>query len=650
MIATAHAETADSEVPLWAQRMLSKTTGARMSQLGDDRVEVVLRVQLGADASRADGSAANPYPTIRAGMAAAVDQLAAGKPTKLLIGPGTYREAADDISTRLGQVRETLLIIEGAGPERTVWTGADVVAASEWQDIGNGVLATDWPHDFGHAAPNWGPPDFLAQRSEMLFVDDQMLRQKLIEPVEVTRTGRLRVGSRTGFAYERLPVSDPRDVLEPGSFGVAERDDSGEWSNRLFLRPESVSGFLQSAVEVSTRPTLLRIDGPKENLVLRGIAFTRARSHRLGGPIGPLDLDQMTDLLIDNCHFIWNNSTGLRLTGLRITIRNSRFDYNGDGGLNFDHNRHIRLEGNTTNFNNWRGHWGGYRIWAMGGIKFHHTEFNILKDHVAIGNLCAGIWYDIQCEHIYVENLVSAYNTRGLFLEIGNGPHFVDRSILAHAPNIPLHLMITGTTTVRNSIIYNGSDQAKTRAEREKERANTREPWQTPTPVFDVLNKRRESSWHATQRLVRPGLNLFENNVIAAGRSESMLAVIEPGLDYSEHNHAFKYVGRGNIFHLAGASESDPLFALLDAKPEWTKQAGDLADFRSWVDESDAVFANPAFANPSVLDFSIPANSPLARNKQLPTRAIDPDLVQAAADFFKWAEWGAFNDHLRRLR
>ncbi|MEM6391366.1 MAG: right-handed parallel beta-helix repeat-containing protein [Planctomycetota bacterium] len=626
----------ERELPLWADRMDRVTAGAKESALADELIRKTVHVR--ADArTDGDGTAARPFASVRAGFEAAKRSLAKGTATKLKIGPGVYRESMGRMDVTVGEIREALFIIEGAGAEKTIITGADLVEADAWESVGNGVYAMEWNLDLSHVSPSFGPPGYLGHRSEMLFVDGKLLRQVLIEPWTVERQGKLRVGTKTQMVYTEHPVLDPREVLEPGTFGVAELDSSGRWANKLFVKPGHPDDLKSKRVEVARRGSLLRIDGGKENLVLRGLTFTQACSQRQTGVIGPVFIrGHMRNILIDDCAFTWNNFTGLRLRLIdKLTIRNSRFDYNGDGGLNLGHNRYTLFENNSTSFNNWRGHWGNYYGWSMGGIKFHETEFNILRNHVAVGNMSPGIWYDIQCEHIYVDNLVSAFNRLALFFEIGNGPHVVDRSILAHGEESAYRAMIVGPTLMRDTIVYSN---AKPKADD----ANKKHA------AIAITYYGRQHSWHRTQRLVRPGLYLHQDNVFMAGPNQGALIRLAPGEGVDEHSYAFRYVGEGNLHWHARSGSGRPVYqhqVTTPGKP-WTITSGGGDRFSRWADRTDARVADPGFADPDLLDFTVDSRSPAASNPRLPLRQIDRRWIDQTREFYAWARFPLFADIL----
>ena len=153
-------------------------TGADLARLDESAINVVLHVDPAAVTG--DGSAEKPFPTLAAAFSAAEKSLAAGKPTKVMLAAGVYREDPVRIAFD-GQARDTLFVVEGAGRDDTILSGSDVWPAQGWTDHGGGLYSHDWPNDWGHFAYNWGPPETLGHRREMVFVDGWLLRQVEIE-------------------------------------------------------------------------------------------------------------------------------------------------------------------------------------------------------------------------------------------------------------------------------------------------------------------------------------------------------------------------------------------------------------------------------------------------------------------------------------
>ena len=236
------------------------------ASLDEDTVQHVLRV---------DPNDASAHPTIAAAWPVAAQHLEAGEPTRLKLAPGVYREGLGLL--RVDETtRDTLLVIEGAGPGKTVWSGSDVWGQEKWQDLGEGLYAAAWPHHWGHHCYVWETPRPLGHRSEMVFVDGELMSQVLIEQYQYERTGELIDHGNRKHSWKYQSFREPKTAMPPGTFGVAERDKNG---NRLYLRLPAGKTIDQVTVEVAQRRNPFRFDqgGPfkpgKNRLVLKGITF-----------------------------------------------------------------------------------------------------------------------------------------------------------------------------------------------------------------------------------------------------------------------------------------------------------------------------------------------------------------------------------------
>ncbi len=133
--------------------------------------------------------------------------------------------------------------------------------AAEWEDLGDGLFRTDWAYDWGNHAAQWETPKVLGHRAEMVFVDGQLMDQVLIEAYDYSISGELMDHGNRKQQWEYRGFTDPTEhpeVMPPGTFGVAERDDSG---NKLYLRLPGGTSIDDALIEVSTRRQLVRFAG-----------------------------------------------------------------------------------------------------------------------------------------------------------------------------------------------------------------------------------------------------------------------------------------------------------------------------------------------------------------------------------------------------
>lgn len=356
-----------------------------------------------AQSDRADdgnpGTADRPLRTIQAAVNLARRHARAGEGTRILIGPGVYRETVD-IS---GRADNAPLIIEARPTGRAVISGSDLF--TEWRQVGPGagVWEHHWPHRFGWVDNPWPglmPMTTPGLRRELLFIDSRPMRQV--------------------FA---------RENLEAGTYFV---DEEG---GRLLLQTPAGSDPRRRRVEVSVRPTaptgphskLMRLN-EVSNVIIRGLVFEHAASMPFSDPA--LMLRRVNNIIIEDCTMRWNNGEGLSGEGRNVIFRRVVAGDNGTLGMSGSW-RNALIEQCQTNRNNWRGMLFGVTGWAPCGFKFAYVDGMILRDHQAIQNGASGGWFDDQNRNVLIERFNGLNNFRsGLSLEANTGPIVVRSSIL----------------------------------------------------------------------------------------------------------------------------------------------------------------------------------------------------------------------------
>ena len=393
--------------------------------------------------------------SIAAAVREARGPLSAGTPVRIVVEPGVYRESIGHVVFDAAAAR-TPLVIEGQG---VTLSGSDVVTA--WEDLGGGVFATAWEHDWGNWAYPWETPRVLGHRAEMVFVDGEPLRQMLLEPFAYEVRGDPLLHAERGQAWTPLPPRGPGALL-PWTFGVSEADD------RLYVRLPAGADVAGHEVEVSVRPQALRFDagdfgaGGKDALTLRGITFEHFASRTRGyGLEGTVALGRGSrGVTIDRCRFRWNAAHGLDLRAADVTITDSSFTHNGFSGIAGGFEA-ARLSGNVTSFNNWRGAMAGQRSWWLAGVKLQDSSDVAVEDHEAVGNLAPGVWFDIQNRDVRLTDVLAVGNDGpGVFLELSPGPFVVERLRSSNAEE-GLLASIVGELAVRDSVLHSAGTAAK---------------------------------------------------------------------------------------------------------------------------------------------------------------------------------------------
>ncbi len=391
----------------------------------------------------APGSKGDPLRTVGEALGKADRLLKAGKGVRIRVGPGEYREGNLTVDARKWDdpARKALLILEGAGADRTIITGSDVWK-DDWHAIGGGggLAWHDWPHDWGFGPQPWydwfrvliGPE---GSRRELLFVDGELYRPVLLgEWYWHDPDGTAGHPRKEGNVRGQWKLRGRRDpnTLPEGSFAVVEGD--ADSPGKLWVRFRRKHRTRRTKVEVSVRTRLLTVLG-KDGLVLRGLRFRHAAT--FPGSRSGVFLDG-DNLLIDSCAFSDNSGTGLSVGNepRDVTLRKVRANRNGWKGITSSRPDGLVMEGCETSCNNWRGHLGATHGCDAAAVKIMGPGEDggaRVVGHVSYGNLAHGLWFD-HCETksapVTIDRCLLLDNRFGaqLYLEKQAGPVTVTRS------------------------------------------------------------------------------------------------------------------------------------------------------------------------------------------------------------------------------
>ncbi len=556
-----------------------------------------------------------------AGFAEARESLARGVPTRIVIQPGTYREAVLGLDWREGKVADTLLVIEGRG--KVVWTGADAFPLSEWTRVG-GLYRHPWPYRWGNFGYSWSAKGLVGHRSELAFVDGKPLMPRILERYAVE--GIVQDPAKPGrVSYRFLDRRDPATVLGPGEFGVTERP---EGDRSVFFRP--LPDQKLGAVEVSVRRNLLDLRG-KSRVVIRNVTFTSVAND--DGDFGAnnairFSIDpelRSNDVLIDRCKVLWSAQTGLHIDGDRWTVRDSEFSFNGGSGIASGKSSDVLWERNVTNFNVWR-LWRAREFgYYTGGFKMHEATRHTIRGHEAVGNCTMGAWWDVHCRDVDVRDLTAIGNTANLQFELCEGPFVADRLLLAagRPGDAQLRLWEHGPTTLTNSILY--SDV--------REGGNT---------VLYGLRWFGRTDVHAAMAKITAGANVAEANVFVAGPNVSNFGMIDDirGAEWSKRE-PLVYRGRNNVFWSPTVDRlQDRWIKDDDRKGDLAARAASVQGWRApaTYSEVDPRRLDPGLRDPSRHDYRFAPTSPLyGVRARYPQIVLSADLRKRWDWFVRWS-------------
>ena len=382
--------------------------------------QVYVDAERGSDSN--PGTLDKPLRTLNQGVSQAFANRRKGLGTRVLLQPGTYREAVNRFANG-SEKSGKLIVIESVVPGEAVVSGSDVW--TDWNCSG-GVCSHTWPYNWGTAHNPYkeeegidiGP---LALRSEMVVIDGGNLNQHM-----------------------------SRSELTSGSFAV------DEGANKIYVKPPSGVDMNRAEVEVAVRGVLFRAGG-LNNLVLKSLVFEHsATSFRKDAAVV---LSWQDDVLLDDVTIQWNGQRGLWMGGDNYTLRNTTMNHNGGDGFEGWKLRDLLMEDTESSYNNWRGDRGGYYTWSVQKLLLVHGA--LIKRHKAVGNLSRGIWLDSDMVDVVIDGAYSCNNKiDGIHIEAVQGPVVVKNSTFCDNGIHGVHLLASEGVTLENNTISGNNQRA----------------------------------------------------------------------------------------------------------------------------------------------------------------------------------------------
>lgn len=536
---------------VWILTFLLLPHAAACARTAVERIERVLYVDqthpLASD--RNPGSQALPFKTIGRAAAVAVEINSEHAGIKIQIAGGVYREGIT--LEHNGRETDAPMAFEAAG--EVVVTGSDVWTGWESQK-GTPVLTHAWPHRWGLAAvpSGWEPHRTvkdIVRRREMVFVNGH--------PLDQVRS---------------------HAELQPGRFFVDEKGQT------IYMRlPEGLT-IDRAVVEVAVRAQLFWASG-KSNIVLRGICFQHSNT-TLDEP-AVLFYDS-SNILVEGCIFRWNNWGGLGFgRSHNLTLRRNEASYNGGAGIGTYKTRTAVFEDNETSYNNQRGIKGGFSGWAVAGMKHLLMHGGVFLRHKALHNQTHGIWFDTDCEHIFIAEGVFSSNMRhGVYIEANQGPITIRNSRICRNQDDGVFIANSAQVSLDGNILYgNAGSQIMVSGLSDSARPWTN--WETGEKL-DLLTE--QGSWRHNVVVATEAKQVLVATSISPPLWRHFLGSLKSDRNVWYHPHAT------NVLQIAGG------------------YGGDCGNLKTWQSithqDGNSVFADPRFNDPTNNDFRMLPDSP----------------------------------------
>jgi len=437
------------------------------------------------------GTKDQPFLTISGSAGPAKASLMAGVPTKVFIAEGLYREkpryAFQLPKTATDEQKSTLFVLEGVPGKTVISGGAEEIEGISFRPEGwtpvegePGLYVNDWPYQIEPFEGPWINTYGFAmlrrtlQRAEMIWVDGKHLRQVLAERYEWVDPDGVATMIDPGpgivdesennqpgkLEYRGLALQDPRDLKEPGTFAVYSDPNTPEnLRGKIFMRLAGDIGEVEQ-IEVGTwqkRWSPILVMGNRKNFIVRGLTLTRNMASYF---CPALVIANAENFIVEDCAMNENSSKGLNVTrSRRGIVRRTEANDNAGNGMGAGQSHHILFEDIATHFNNYRGAWEAFIGWDASGFKSGGVHNITIRRHTSVGNYANGIWYDVYCTHILIEDSFYLGNQRmGVMIEFtrpNGGPQVVRNNVVAYNRTGVFVTMAANSVVENNLVVQN---------------------------------------------------------------------------------------------------------------------------------------------------------------------------------------------------
>jgi parallel beta-helix repeat protein len=344
-----------------------------------------------------DGSAQLPWKTI----SKAASTVVAGD--VVIVRKGIYREFVDVKNSGSPGNMITLMAHPG-----------DIV------EIRGSELVTGWEIDGD--TPVWKKTGWT-DPSQMVIVDSNLPLNQL--------------GVSAYAHYDNQSVlkmaGSTRAEMFPGSFFHDAAD------NTLYVWLPWNRPIHWHMVEASVRDVVFRTN---EYAHISGFKMMHNNLSHAGSMAGLVQLGSHS--VMEDCEIRLADFAGVLATG-PVTLRRNIINQCGNSGIHMTQADDSLLEGNITNFNNWRQFELG---WHSGGMKITGSKNVTVREHVSAYNSGPGIWFDIDCADVTIENCVTRGNSGpGIHYEISYGSTVIRNNLCVDDRD--MSIWISGSSGVK---------------------------------------------------------------------------------------------------------------------------------------------------------------------------------------------------------
>jgi hypothetical protein len=193
-----------------------------------------------------------------------------------------------------------------------------------------------------------------------------------------------------------------------------------------------------------------------KNFIIRGLTLTRNMASYF---CPALVVSNAENFIVEDCAFNENSSKGLNVQGSRRgMVRRTEASDNAANGMGAGNGTsQVLFEDISTHFNNFRGAWEAFIGWDASGFKSGGVHNITVRRHASVGNYANGIWYDVYCTNILIEDSFYLGNQRmGIMIEFtrpNGGPQVVRNNVVAYN-RTGVFVTMAANSVVENNLVF----------------------------------------------------------------------------------------------------------------------------------------------------------------------------------------------------
>ena len=399
-------------------------------------------------------------------------------------------------------------------------------------------------------------------------------------------------------------------TVTPGTF------DINPTSQTIYLQLGGNANPNAGTVECTATSSPLLSTNGYSNEVIQGLNFADCANNPQMASAA-VQVIGGSNNVVNNISVKYAAGAGLGVNGTNTQVLNSTFNYNGEEGIGASGATNLLVQNSTTSYNNTLPGKQFDTGWEAGGIKSSASTNTVINGLTSVGNIGAGIWFDIANQNATVKNCLVSGNGDGIHYEISYGGQiynnlvannsfsrdttgFNPTTVNVNSPSSQgIYLSSSAYCNVYNNTVVNNANSGigsngSVRGDGSANNYNVYSYGNTLVNNIVALNAAYVDPANGAAQPFQ-----YEISNAGGGTDTSGVKNLSPSAPFKESTSDY------NLFQLSATSTSSTTFGF----SSWTYQT--LTSWQTGTSQdSHSQEANPLFTNPSAGNYALQPGSP----------------------------------------